>query len=249
MNIGNTRRYEMLVRVANFGAAHADVFPASSLGGQMFSAAAEAATALSRHAASEVSSRGAADEALRAKVAARERLETALNVIRRTSRALALDAPGLDSKFRHPGTQGERAFLATARAFSTNAHTVVAALVAHGLPATFLDDLDAAILAFETTIRDHDTSRATFATARAGVSAALEAGLTAVQRLDAVVPNLLRDNPGTYAGWEVARHVERSPRARKGARKPRSTVPETPPTAAAPPEAPVAPTTTSSSRE
>jgi hypothetical protein len=121
---------------------------------------------------------------------------------------------------------------------------VVAALVAHGLPATFLDDLDAAILAFETTIRDHDTSRSTFATARAGVRAALGAGLTAVQRLDAVVPNLLRDDPGTFAGWEHARHVERSPRTRKASRKPPSTVPETPPTAVTPADAP-APTTTS----
>ena len=118
MDTLNTRRYEMLVRVSNFGAAHANIFPAESLGGQTFAATKAAATSLGQHTAAQMSSRGAAAEALRAKVAARERLDTALNVIRRTSRALALDTPGLDSKFRHPGTQSEQALLATARAFS-----------------------------------------------------------------------------------------------------------------------------------
>ena len=234
MDNPNTRRYEMLVRVSDFGAAHADIFPAESLGGQMFAATKAAARSLGEHAAAQMSSRGAAEEALRAKVAARTRLVTALNVIRRTSRALALDTPGLDSKFGHPGNQGEQALLATARGFSKDAHTVATGLLAHGLPATFLDDLDTAILAFEAAIRDHDTSQATLAAARAGINAALEAGLTAVQRLDAIVPNLLRDDPSTYASWERARHVERPPRARNGARKPAAATPAEPPTATAP---------------
>ena len=219
MNITDTRRYEMLVRVGDFGVAHTDIFPADSVGGQMFKAVAEAAKALGHHAAAETQSRGAAGEALRTKVATRERLETALNVLRRTARALAIDTPGLDSKFRHPGSQGERAFVDSARAFSKDARTLATALFAHGLPPTFLDDLDATIIAFEAAIRDHATSRATLATARAGISAALETGLTAVQRLDAVVPNVLHGDSATCAGWERARQLGRLTRARKDGRK------------------------------
>ena len=35
-------------------------------------------------------------------------------------------------------------------------------------------------------------------------------GLTAVQRLDAIVVNKLRDNPAELAAWASARHVERA---------------------------------------
>jgi hypothetical protein len=242
MNIPHTRRYEMLVRVSDFGDAHPDIFPPESLGGQMFAAVRAAAKALGQHAAAQMSSRGAAAEALRTKIASRARLRTALDAIRRTARAIAIDTPGVESKFHLPGWVGEPALIAAARAFAADAHSISAALLAHGLPTTFLDDLDATIVAFEAAIRDHAAGRAAEATARTGLGVALVEGLTAVQRLDAIVPNLLRENPTTYAGWERVRHVERPPRARNSARKPpQPPVPQAPAASNPPETASVAP--------
>ena len=60
MNMLVTRRLEMLVRVRDFGAAHRDLFPASTLGGKMFVTVGSAVTALSEQAASQLSGRGTA---------------------------------------------------------------------------------------------------------------------------------------------------------------------------------------------
>jgi hypothetical protein len=234
----DTRRYEMLVRVRDFGTANTSLFPADSLGGQMFAATEAAVVALGQHAADEVSSRGAADEGSRARIAARQRLRTALDTVRRTARAVALDTPGADGRFRRPSARGEQALMAAARASAQDARAISAALVAHGLPVAFLDELDATIRALEAAIRDHVAGLSANMVARSGLAAAIEAGMIAVQRLDAIVLNRLRGDPATYAVWERARHVEQPPRSRNGARKPAPT-----PAPPAPvPEAP-APTT------
>jgi hypothetical protein len=61
----------------------------------------------------------------------------------------------------------------------------------------------------------------------------MQAGLTAVQRLDAIVPNGLHDDPATSAVWQQARYVIQPPRARNSSRK------AAPPPAPATPAAPV----------
>ena len=63
MNLEETRRYEMLVRVRDYGAEHGDAFPASSLGGQMFGDVGKAVTQLAQEMASEVSGHSANREA------------------------------------------------------------------------------------------------------------------------------------------------------------------------------------------
>jgi hypothetical protein len=60
MNTIETRRYEMLVKVRDFGRAHGDLFPTSSPGGKAFAAVEAAVTELGRHAVMKMSSQGAA---------------------------------------------------------------------------------------------------------------------------------------------------------------------------------------------
>lgn len=220
MNITDTRRYEMLVRVRDFGAAHPDIFPADSLGGQMFAAVTTAAATVAERGAVEMSSRSAVREGVLAREAARARLLTVLEGLRRTAQAVALDTPGVDGKFRRPSSRGARTLAMAARSFALDAHALSGALIAHGLPATFLDTLDAAILAFEVTIQDHARSVAALVASRAAIETAMQAGLTAVQRLDAIVQNLVYTDSGANAVWQQARHVEQPPRARNRARKP-----------------------------
>jgi len=170
------------------------------------------------------------------------RLRDALRAISRTAQAIALDAPGLGDKFRMPRTNGEQALLSTGRAFAQDARACAAAFVAHGLPLTFRKDLDAAIRGFETAIRDHAAGRETEVAARAAFDAAMEAALTAVWRLDAIVANRLCDDRTALAAWERARHVDRPLRTRNGAREEVSPASAS---SASPPQ-PMAPAATSS---
>src|SRR5687767_978245 len=109
MNSLDTRRYEMLVRVRDFGAANAHLFPASGLSGKAFVAVGEAVNALSTHAASQFSGRGAAREGTASKGVAREALRDDLDAIVRTAHALALDMPGVDDKFEMPRVNSDQA--------------------------------------------------------------------------------------------------------------------------------------------
>ena len=142
MNITEIRRYEMLIRVKELGAAHADAFPASSVGGQMFAAVAAAVDQLHGHVAAQASGRGAVKEATTSKAAARTTLRGTLEAISHTSRALALDTPGIADKFRVPRSRNDQRLLGAARAFIVDAQPLLDAFVTHNLPASFVDGIE-----------------------------------------------------------------------------------------------------------
>ena len=186
----------MLVRLRDFGLAHAGLFGPSTVGGQMFAAVGTAVTALSSHAATQVKGRGAAREGTTSKAVGRRALRSRLEKISLTARAMAVDTPGLEDKFRLPDQPSDQGLLASARAFADEASALAAAFVAHEMPANFLVQLDAAIEKFEAAIRVRATGKGAHIAARAGIQAALQSGLAAV------------DN---------ARRVERAARSKQGA--------------------------------
>ena len=108
MNVVETRQYEMLVRVRNFGDAHRGLFPASSLGRKKFAAVAKAAKALSDHAASKMR---AAKDGASPKTTGRTALVQRLGAISRTARAIGEDTAGLEDRFRLPETQNDQTLL------------------------------------------------------------------------------------------------------------------------------------------
>ena len=213
-------RARLPVHRARGAPAHSDVFPASSLEGETFAAVGTAVALLSQEAASQVSGRAAAREGTTSKAAARDALRDTLDAISRTARALALDTTGLDDKCRVPRGHSDQRLLNGARAFAQDAQPLSAAFVAHKMPATFLTDLNADIKDFEQATQHHSAGREAQGAARAALEAALAAGLTAVNRLDAIVPNTLRNDPATLAAWSIARHVEQTPRHRASAPPP-----------------------------
>jgi hypothetical protein len=208
MNGLDTRRYEMLTRVRDFGAAHSDLFPKASRGAQAFAAVAAAVAELTRHAAEHVSGRGSAREGTSSKAVTRDALHDDLDAISRTARALALDIPGLDEKFRLPRGNGDQTLLTAARAFRRDATPLAKEFIEHDLPKDFLADLDASIKDFENAIHEHEAGKDTHVAARAALDTAMQAGLDAVRRLDAIVRNRLRNDAPIVAIWERARHVE-----------------------------------------
>ena len=219
MNTNQIRRYEMLVRVGDFGSAHADLFPSSTPGGQMFAAVAATVAELNTHTATQAKSGSTGREGVTSKALGRSALRSQLKTIARTARALAVDTPALEDQFSLPRHQSDQALLSTARAFANEATPLAAAFITHEMHATFLADLTTAIGQFEAAIHDREAGKADRASAAAGIRAAMRSGMSAVQKLDGIVPNKLDPDPVTLAAWEenAARRTGASIEARRKA--------------------------------
>jgi hypothetical protein len=209
MNNLETRRYEMFMRVRDFGVSRAASFPANTLGGEQFAIVAEVVEALTREATAQTSGVSSVQQATVTRAAARASLRESLQDIARTARAMALDTPGLENKFRMPRSGADQALLNAARVFAAEAAPLKSEFIRHELPAGFLEDLQSDITALEQSIGSQNSNRDSHITATASIEATMERGANAVQKLDAVVRNKFRDDPSTLAAWESARHVER----------------------------------------
>ena len=212
MKTFDVRRYDMLVRVKEFGAAHADLFPADTLGGQSFARLAASVDRLTAGAGSESSGRTEARQGGAAKAQARAALRTALEAIARTARGLAVATPDVAGRFPPPGRSSDHQLVTTARRVAADAASYAAGLVAHGLPSTFVADLGTAIDAFEHARSTRTAATETHVAARASIRAAMDGALAALPQVDAIVENRVAGDPGLLAAWRSARHVaERMP--------------------------------------
>ena len=207
MKLIEIRRYEMLVRVNAFGVAHADAFPASSGGGQLFAALNTVVGALEAHVVAQAGSKNAAREGSSAKTAAGDHLRQQLTTLARTAKVATAGTPGLAEKFRVPKSHSEQRLVAAARAMVQDATPFADAIVSHNLPPTFFADVTAAIDSFEASIQAHATAKEARAAAGAGITQELAAGRTIVRQLDSVVPNQCGGDVPALAEWKAARRV------------------------------------------
>jgi hypothetical protein len=207
MNIRDIRRYEMLVRLNEFGVAHADLFPPGSGGGQMFATLKSTVDQLQSQAVAQAASKSAVDKGTASKDVARETLRNALLAVTRTAPAVAAATAGLAEKFRMPRSRSDQRLVVAARAIVQDATPLRDLFVAHHLPPTFLEDLTAAIDAFEGAIQEHADATESRASAGAEIGKALAASVVLVKRMDPVVVNRLSDDAGLLAEWRSAHHL------------------------------------------
>lgn len=226
MNDAELRRYEMLIRVRDFGQTHSAAFPANTLGTELFTEIASVIAELSSHATAQVSSASSAKQGTSSRGLARTNLRESMEAISLTARAIALDMPTIADKFRMPHNASDQNMLATAKAFAGDAAALSAEFIRHEMPATFLADLNADIADFEQAISNQNQSRGGHVSSTVSVGSSLDKGMKAVRKLNAVVQNKFRGDRPTLAAWLSASHVERH------ARKPEAP-PEPPP---APPQ-------------
>jgi hypothetical protein len=223
MKTNNVRRYSMLVRVKEFGAAHADLFPADSLGERTFAELGGLIGRISAYVGSESSGRNEARQGGLTKGAAREALRTALVAVARTARGIGVDTPDVADKFRLPVIQSDHELATTAQRFVADVTPLSDAFVAHGLPSTVVADLRAKVDAFERARSTQATARESHVGARAGIDATMGSAFALLQRLDAIVENRIGGDPDLLAAWRSARHVEQTMRAVKPAAAPAAT--------------------------
>lgn len=217
------RQFEMLVRVRDFAAENAADFAPKTLAGKLVAEINAAIEALQQSGAAKSSSQAARREGAAQKAAAREELREDLAIISRTARAMAIDAPGLEQKFRMPRGNGDQELLNAARAFAADAAALAAGFVEYGLPDDFIADLNQDIRAFEAVAGTPAQARTSAVAANAEIDDRIEQGTRAARKLDAVVANKYRANPAKLAAWTSASHTERAPRATEKSNNPPKT--------------------------
>ena len=215
MNSSINRMYEMFVRVLGFAEARAEAFPAGSLGAEMVAELKSVVEELTEAATSQTSGLSSVQRATAERTAAREALRASMKAISHTARAMALDTPGLETKFRLPRGGSDSALLQIARAFAADAPPLKDKFLRHAMPADFMEEFGEDITDLERAVGEQNSGRGAPVTATATVGSGAERAMNAVRKLDVIVRNTYRNDAATLAAWESARHVETTPRTRR----------------------------------
>jgi hypothetical protein len=213
MHLSDRRRYEMLVRVRDFGTTYGHLFPESSPAAQAFAMVKDALGDLEVRDVAETSASVAA-RATR-KQQAREALRERLLLLGRTAKVL----PGADvafkAQFTLPASGNDALLLTVARRCIQRAGEVASQFTTYGMPESFLRDSTALLEQFETALRDRGMSRDQFVAARTGIKLALARSLKAVGELDVIVANHFASNAVVTEVWRRSRRIAPPPKPRK----------------------------------
>ena len=197
-------KYQMFVRVRDFGVAHAALFPESSKGGQAFARVSRAVTEIEEHLKDHVLGRA---EARKVKAATRGAVFEFLKTIAKAARRVTLPEPGV-SPFRLPKRRSLATELATARAFIEEAATRQAEFEQFGLPSTFISDFRGMVDKLQQAADVRISSKTVRRQALAGIKTALAEGLESARDLDVIVAIATGQDPTTFAAWTSARRIE-----------------------------------------
>lgn len=132
------------------------------------------------------------------------------------------EAPPVAEKFRIPNSNAPHsAFRANASEMLDQARLNQDLLVKHGLSATLLDELDAAIKEFDASLRETDDGKQSHVAARAEMKTLSDEIMRLVGMLDGFNRYRFHHDPELIVAWESAKHVVTGP-------QPKETEPTTP---------------------
>lgn len=217
MNDSDRRRYEMLVRVKQFGIDNAADF--TGIATTKFAEIGSNVDQTEAKSAAQQAGFGETAQQFEVKDTARENLRDEMSAIARTARSMEYSFDGISEQFRFQRNLSDEIMLARARAFATAAVARQADFIAYGLSATF----NAAANAFEATFASAASATAEQVAATAETAAFIREGMIAKRVLDGIVRNRYADDPGKLAAWLSASHVEKAPKS-----PPPATTPITP---------------------
>lgn len=197
-------RYEMLVRVNDFGTAHRALFPESSKGGRRFVQVAAAVAAVEDRLKKRDIARV---EARRVKAATRAAVTAYMKTIRRTARRVTAPEKGMNTFFT-PRSGSVTALVSAAKAYIDEARPREAEFVEFGLRPTFLSDFTALVDRLDSAVVVRNTGRSRRLSAQDGIEDALRSGAEALVDLDVLVPNAVTDDAVAHGYWRGARRIE-----------------------------------------
>lgn len=199
-------RYEMLLRLRDFGRTHRDLFSDAAGAVTAFSALDQAIIDIDRDSEPTLS---VGEERRLSRRKTRHELRRRVLAIKRTAVAWDKAEPGAGSRFSLPRTRTDYELGITAKVFAANAEERKPAFLERGMPDTFVDDLRQAtdlFLRVRGETRDAWFNRVLHRELR---QRGLQKGLETAQLLDVIVANVCVGDPVRLAAWKEARRVPR----------------------------------------
>ncbi len=210
MDSSETRRYEMFMRVQQFGADNAADFPAGSVGAAQFAVIGSEIVKIGQYADAQSTGGGGARQDFVTKDTARENLRDAVADIVRTARSMNYQFDGIAAKFRMPRSQNDQNLLIASRAFSDESAAYDTDFQAYGLGKNFRAELQIDITAFADSLTPSGSMIDRQVAGTAEISAAVRRGMIARRILEGVVRNKYNASVGKLAAWLSASHIERA---------------------------------------
>jgi hypothetical protein len=204
MNRVQRFKYEMFVRVRDFGTAHREPFPESSTGGVMFGQVTRAVAAIDEHLKNRILGRV---EGRRIKPLTRAAAYDYMKAIAKAARRVTRDERVVNP-FRMPPRRTLKVEISTARVFIKEAAARQEAFVRLGLPPAFISDFTALVDELQSAVDTQLSSKTARGQAQAGIAAVLAQGLEVIRDLEVVVEMATRDDVALAAAWHTARHIE-----------------------------------------
>jgi hypothetical protein len=166
MTRGQRFKYEMFVRVRDYGTAHRELFPESSTGGQRFAQVTAAVAAIDDHLENRIVGRAEARRVKRTtRAAVFDYMKTLALAGRRVTRQES--GPGL---FRLPRRRSLKVDLSTAGVFIKEAEKRQEQFIQLGLPPTFLSDFQALVDGLQRAVDVRLSSKTVRGLAQAGIA-------------------------------------------------------------------------------
>lgn len=215
------RRYEMLVRLNEFGATHEERFPGTTGAGRLFAQLGATVADLQSHIVEQAAGISARRATAAAKNAARDRLRTTMMRLTRAVRIVAAAASGIDAATRLPKSRCDQRLIVAARALTQN-DMLRHHLAANNLPTALADDVTPAIDAFDAAAVSYTRATASCAAARVSISTTMAKALVIAEKLDLVIDRQCESDAVLLAEWKSARHISRAT-GRQSHRQPTAT--------------------------
>ena len=208
MDSQETRQYEMLQRVRDFGNIHRQRFTEGGVAAKTF---AGLAAVIDDLAATDIAKRSAS-AAARAdrKAAARKALGDLLVQVSQTARVLQAAGHSMPP-FDVPASRTDQAMLTAARQFARDAIPLEADFVAHGLQPKGIEEVASA---FETAMRDRGMSRADHIEARTRIQQLFASASEHLRTLDVIIKNEMGRDKVIRTVWKRARRIDEARRPR-----------------------------------
>lgn len=202
MNVKHTRRFEMLLRVRDFGHTYGHKVARVSAASDAFAAVRAALDAVQ---AADVEKMSAtASRRADRKRAARKQIVAVLGRCCRLARLLR--AGGLDvPPFERPASRSDHGWLMAGRQFARNAEALADEFAGHGLAPAYITRVADE---FEAAIRGRRKGIADFTEAHARMQSLLRSAHLDVRRLDVIIGAAFAGDPVIQAVWKQARREE-----------------------------------------
>jgi len=194
MNDEDGRTHQMLVRSREAFAQNLNDFSEGGAARQLFADLQVEIVNIERLAAAFGSGRSGAKQGTQTINETRDNLMDDLVAIREAAKVM-----GVEDKFPYPPRGNDEQLLQMAGVYATNALPLKAELIAHELPADFLEDLAADTAAFQSAFAERGNAVGDHIAARQELDDALARGVEIVRKLTSLMKVKYANNPGKLA--------------------------------------------------